>query len=69
MCVVAISGGAAEERVGIEGQAALFRRSGIPVTLVPDCAVASIMEQVMMITFNTSCLKRGKMLFFFFFCL
>jgi translation initiation factor eIF-2B subunit alpha len=40
------SGGPSDERMGIENQAALFRRSGIPVTLVPDCAVASIIEQV-----------------------
>jgi len=40
------SGGPSEERMGIENQAALFRRSGIPVTLVPDCAVASLIEQV-----------------------
>mmetsp|Transcript_27831 Transcript_27831/g.57180 ORF Transcript_27831/g.57180 Transcript_27831/m.57180 type:complete len:342 (+) Transcript_27831:61-1086(+) len=44
--LTACSGGALDEQVAVEAMAALLRRNGIPVTLVPDAAVASIMEQV-----------------------
>ena len=40
------SGGPAAEKQDVEEQAELYRRSGILVTLVPDAAVASIIDQV-----------------------